>query len=200
VQSRDTASDSLILPAIACAEYVVSVGTGSSLITILTAVVFGGSSGFRTAGIAAIPLVFVFIASGFTLRAHQVIAQTAPVFWCAAHDRITPGKGENPPFAIQHFPASIGSVWSWAYMPHFWLWGSAITGTVFGVVFLGSMMWWRNLRPALWSATKAGIFSVAGVSCFVSLYITALIVVIWIGLWVVLWWPMYILALFPQVG
>jgi hypothetical protein len=46
VQSRDTASDSLILPAIqvACAEYVVSVGTGSSLITILTAVVFGGSS------------------------------------------------------------------------------------------------------------------------------------------------------------
>ncbi|KAJ6484827.1 hypothetical protein C8R45DRAFT_1098971 [Mycena sanguinolenta] len=60
----DSACESPLLPALLCAERVVSLGTGSSLFTIATAGYVGRSSGGRRAAIALIPVVFALIASG----------------------------------------------------------------------------------------------------------------------------------------
>ncbi|KAJ6548669.1 hypothetical protein B0H19DRAFT_1265470 [Mycena capillaripes] len=70
----DTASESVLLPALVCAEFVVWLGTELSLISMLTALYFAGPSGLRTASIAMIPLTLAFAASRFTISAHRAIA------------------------------------------------------------------------------------------------------------------------------
>jgi hypothetical protein len=74
-QLGDTASASKLLPALVCAERVVSLGTGSSLFSIVISLSFGRSSGTRTAGIAVIPLMFTsprVLPCMLTLRARAV--------------------------------------------------------------------------------------------------------------------------------
>ncbi|KAJ7218831.1 hypothetical protein C8J57DRAFT_1254682 [Mycena rebaudengoi] len=91
---RDEASKSSLLPALICAERVVSVGTGSSLFTIFTAVAAsffcGRRSCLRKAGIALITLGFALTASGFTLRAHNAISriEAADFVACRASSKL----------------------------------------------------------------------------------------------------------------
>ncbi|KAF7341782.1 hypothetical protein MSAN_02032800 [Mycena sanguinolenta] len=77
-QLGDSICDSPLLPALFCAENVISIGTGSSLFTLLTGTYIGGSFGRRRAAIATIPVVFALIASWFIRRAHIAISTQEP--------------------------------------------------------------------------------------------------------------------------
>ncbi|KAJ7493905.1 hypothetical protein FB451DRAFT_1388042 [Mycena latifolia] len=201
---------SKLVPALVYAERVVSVGTGSSLFSVVTALFFGRSSGLRTAGIAAIPVLFAFVASGFVLHAHQAIAKTTPVIWCSLHDGSISGKREDVPFTLVDFPAMMGDMVS--YFPQIYMrrdtleWYALDVGVYSGAVFvtaLISSLWRRrNLARALRSATKLG----AMVAVFVGMPLIAIPIIVglgaakWLVYWVVLWGPIYILAWFPQMG
>ncbi|KAJ7844565.1 hypothetical protein B0H13DRAFT_1908825 [Mycena leptocephala] len=209
-QLGDAASASKLLPALVCAERVVSLGTGSSLFSIVISLSFGRSSGTRTAGIAVIPLMFALVASGFTLHAHQAIARTMPVIWCRMHDGSELGKREDIPFTLVEFPAIIGdilsyfpSVYTHDYVRQYALVGAKFTGIVIAVIFLISLLRRRNLGRALRSASQSGA---TALGIWFSLPIlaipifTALGAAKWLCYWVCLWWPIYILAWFPQMG
>ncbi|KAJ7091036.1 hypothetical protein C8R44DRAFT_750783 [Mycena epipterygia] len=125
-----TASDSTLLPALAAAEYVVWVDTASSMFTLwkglwsaLYAPGFRFSSFKRAMGIAIVPVLSTFVAWGFSLRAHQAIAQTASVFWCFAHN-----WNNEDPMGILHMPAEIALPWAEAYAsPLYWQFCSVVT-------------------------------------------------------------------------
>ncbi|KAJ7891136.1 hypothetical protein B0H13DRAFT_2340632 [Mycena leptocephala] len=75
----ETASQTVLLPALVSAERAVVVGSGSALVSTVVGlflVFFGHSKslGIRTAGIALIPVLLGFVASAFTLSAHRTIA------------------------------------------------------------------------------------------------------------------------------
>ncbi|KAJ7120884.1 hypothetical protein C8R44DRAFT_786937 [Mycena epipterygia] len=201
----EAASESALVPALVCAEFVVWLGSGSSFITVFTAVVVrfspGGSSGLRMAGIAMIPLIFAFVASGFTCQAHRAIAQTAPVFWCLSHGAIIPPEHES--VDPTHFPANIIIFWT-IFMNHkYWFWAGVITAATTAVWFLGSLWGRRTLRRAAWLATKAGFYTAAvssGILSIPSLYLTTVFALLWFGAWLIVWWPVYVLAFFPQLG
>ncbi|KAJ7493915.1 hypothetical protein FB451DRAFT_1164783 [Mycena latifolia] len=210
-QLGDATSASKLVPALVCAERVVSVGTGSSLFSLVTALFFGRSSGLRTAGIAAIPLLFAFIVSGFVLHAHQAIAKTIPVIWCSLHNGSIPGKREDIPFMLVDFPAMMGDVVS--YFPQIYMrrdmlqWyaleSGVYSGAVFFIALIGSLWRRRNLTRALRFATKFGAITGA---LFVGMPLIAIPIVAGLGAtkWLVyrpvLWGPIYTLAWFPQMG
>ncbi|KAJ7493927.1 hypothetical protein FB451DRAFT_1215731 [Mycena latifolia] len=196
-QLGDAASASVLLPALACAEFVVWLGGGSSLVTMLTALFLGRSepSGFRIAGIAGIPLMFAFVASGFTLHAHQAIAQTAPVFWCVAHNATQP-PGTREYVIFGHFPASIATQWK-VLSQRYCMWAGTIMGAVLAVVFVWEMLEQRTLRRAPRKTILTGILSVLP---FIPWFELAFIDTMWFLCWVAFWWPVYILAFFPQMG
>ncbi|KAJ7694592.1 hypothetical protein B0H17DRAFT_1199118 [Mycena rosella] len=203
----DKASDSVLLPALACAERVMSVGTGSALCSTTVAILAAQSSGLRAArtllGITIIPLIFALVASGFTFHARQVIAQTAPVFWCSLHDGTPPAERDNPiPFTLVDFLAHIIS--SNPYCSRgYWVVAAVWTALVIPIAFVGSLVHRRNLGCAVLSTILAGLASVAiGVS--IPLFVTAVVTggfgAIWVFCWVVFWWPAYIFAFFPQLA
>ncbi|KAJ7823706.1 hypothetical protein B0H14DRAFT_2689262, partial [Mycena olivaceomarginata] len=147
--SRAYSHSSETLPASRCssqpwsarrAEFVVWLGSGFSLINLLTSLYFAGPSGPRNAGIAMIPLTFALVASGFTIRAHRAIARTAPVTWCLSHHAIIPADntdGVDP----NHFPVNIITIWTfWAsILRAYWFRAGVVTGTVTVVWFLGAL-------------------------------------------------------------
>ncbi|KAJ6542348.1 hypothetical protein DFH09DRAFT_1174074 [Mycena vulgaris] len=206
----DTASTSVLLPALVCAERVVSVGTGSSLFAMITALL-GRSSGRRTAGIAAITLIFALASSGFALRAHQAIEHTAPVFWCGLHGgsrSINRSSKEGYiPFTLVDFPAALVEGVSYLprlYLdPEYWLMGGVMIGAATAVVFVGSLIQRRNLTRALSAAAltafiPGALFSTLPILAILPL--TAMSALRWLFYWVALWWPIYILAFFPWMG
>ncbi|KAJ6488699.1 hypothetical protein DFH09DRAFT_262544 [Mycena vulgaris] len=201
----EAASESALVPALVCAEFVVWLGSGFSFITVFTAVVVGvspgGSSGLRMAGIAMIPLTFAFVASGFTRRAHRAIAQTAPVFWCLSHGVILPPEVENVLDAI-HFPANFTTFWTIFMYQEYWFWAGVITAATTAVWFLASLCGRQTLRHAAWSATKAGFYTAAissGILSIPSLLYTIVFALLWFGTWLAVWWPVYVLAFCPQL-
>ncbi|KAJ6548767.1 hypothetical protein B0H19DRAFT_193712 [Mycena capillaripes] len=203
-QLGDTASESVLLPALVCAEFVVWLGTGFSLISVLTALYFVGPSGPRTASIAMVPLTFAFAASGFTIRAHRAIARTAPVFWCLSHSAIMP-PGDVDRLDPTHFPANIISIWRlglWL-VDGYWFRAGVLTGAISALWFLGAL--WGRITPrrSVWLAMKAGFYSAAVSStilCIPSLYISIMMGGLWFVAWLLVWWPVYVLAFFPQLG
>ncbi|KAJ7674134.1 hypothetical protein B0H17DRAFT_1334986 [Mycena rosella] len=206
-QLGDQANESVLLPALVCAERVVSVGTGSSLFSLATALLFGRLSRLRMIGVAAIPVLFALIASGFTLHAHQTISHTAPVIWCSLHDGSTPGKREDIPFTLVDFPAMAGVAASslpGIYLsPEYWLAAGIWSGVVVIVVFVSSLVRRRSLvralRPTGWAALiTAGTFSTLPILSIVP--VAGMGAVKWVTYWVFAWAPIYILAFFPQMG
>ncbi|KAJ7812240.1 hypothetical protein B0H14DRAFT_2605875 [Mycena olivaceomarginata] len=198
-QLGDAASESVLLPAVICMERVVLVGTGSSLLSLAVGLIFrpSGLAGLRSAGVATVPLVFAAVASGFTLSAHQVIAQTAPVFWCRDHFNNTGKIGLTP----IHVPAILGTFWSWAIVSHAFWTGMGMAIAVIAVVFLRSVMEQRMFETK--SATMTGLFTLAVVPliiCFPWLMFTVMGTMMWLIHWVFFWWPLYILAFFPHLG
>ncbi|KAF7368038.1 hypothetical protein MSAN_00869700 [Mycena sanguinolenta] len=202
----DAASESPLLPALLCAERVVSVGTGSSLFTIITASIFHGSAGRRRAAIALVPLIFALVASWFTLRAHQEIFQTFPVLWCRLHDGSTLRKREDIPFTLVDFPASlvdlIGVVPQFYVSPGYWVFAGALSGMVSFVALLASLAR-RDNRMAVLHSTAWGLVPLAGASALPLLglgYLIGFATFKWLVYWVILWAPIYVLAFFPQMG
>ncbi|KAJ7091047.1 hypothetical protein C8R44DRAFT_750793 [Mycena epipterygia] len=197
-----TASDSTLLPALTAAEYVVWVGTASSMFTLwkgLWGALYGPGFRFssfkRTTGIAIVPVLSAFVAWGFSLRAHQAIAQTAPVFWCFAHN-----WNNEDPMGILHMPAEIALPWAEPYAsPLYWQFCSVVRAAVTIVVFLRRIVGGETQRRGLWFAAKAGFISFACASCL-SLVVIGCFVGLWASTWLLMWWPVYILALSPWVG
>ncbi|KAJ7895770.1 hypothetical protein B0H13DRAFT_2338739 [Mycena leptocephala] len=147
----DKAGESVLLPALLCAERVVSLGTGFSLWTIVIALCFGRLSGLRTASIALIPLIFALVASAFTLRAHQIISRTAPVPWCDMHTQADILADYKVDLYLVDFPSwAIAWNLSIAYLLlEFWKWTATISGVLLLVFFLVTLVRDRSLNSAL---------------------------------------------------
>ncbi|KAK7006293.1 hypothetical protein R3P38DRAFT_3214339 [Favolaschia claudopus] len=203
----DEANQSNLIPALICAERVVAVGTGSFVFSVLFAVIFGDSEGarLRTAVVAGIPLTLSFIASFFSLHAHQVMAHTAPVIWCALHDGSKLEK--HIPFTLVDFPAVVGEVAlvipKLFIQPWYWYITAAASGIAMSVSLIRSLVWSRHLKRLLRTAamaplTTAGAF--IGFPVCAMGFIAGIATLKWLCLWVAAWWPVYILAFFPQMG
>ncbi|KAJ7493914.1 hypothetical protein FB451DRAFT_1491471 [Mycena latifolia] len=176
-QLGDAAGTSILLLALACAEFVVWLGAGFSLISMVTALFFGRVSGLRIAGIAGIPLIRL-------------------PFFGVAHDAIQP-PGTCDVVLGTHFPASITTQWK-VFPTRYWIWAGTITGAVIAVVFVWEISKQRTLRRVPWDTIIAGSVSAVPVS-FPRLYL-AFMDTMWFMGWVVFWWPVYILAFFPEMG
>ncbi|KAF7358603.1 hypothetical protein MSAN_01198900 [Mycena sanguinolenta] len=185
------ANESALVPALLCAERVVSLGTGSSLFTVVTTILVRG--GRSRAVIAVVPLIFAITASWFTLRAHQAISHAAPVLWCGLHDG-TAAKRWSISFTSVDFPASLLdliTVLPEVYMSRdYWiraaLVGAALTALVRAE---GNVMSFSILVPGL------ALFPTILLGCLFVIEVLQ-----WLGLWVVFWGPIHILAFFPQMG
>ncbi|KAJ7120847.1 hypothetical protein C8R44DRAFT_786883 [Mycena epipterygia] len=208
-QLGEKASESVLLPALVCAERVVSVGIGSSL--------FSAASGLltlrlRTVGIATITFMFALVASGFSLRAHQVISQTAPVFWCSLHGENMEKRYDDLifnlipvfPFTLVDVPAHGLVLMGTSFvMPGYWTVAGMASGLAIPLVFVGSMVQQRNLGRALWFATLGGLASGVVfllIQIFVACLVTGMFAGFWLCFWLVLWCPIYIVAFFPLMG
>ncbi|KAJ7836286.1 hypothetical protein B0H14DRAFT_3460851 [Mycena olivaceomarginata] len=130
----DKAGESVLLPALICAERVVGLGTGSSMFSIAASALHGGSWG-RTVGVAIIPLIFAVVASSFAANAHEAIKLTDLVLWCRMHNSIDIGKKDITPFLAVDFPAMMGLAVSFLFQlwvsPQLWL----VTGAIFTFIF-----------------------------------------------------------------
>ncbi|KAJ7279916.1 hypothetical protein C8J57DRAFT_1301114 [Mycena rebaudengoi] len=196
----EKASESVLLPALVCAERVVSVGTGAFLLTLLITLLFRCPS---AAGTAAIPLILSLIASGFAFHAHQVIWQSAPVLWCNPSLHEGNPLREGVPVTLVDFPASL-----WVYLaPDYWVMVLGTTGIVAIIVFVASMVhsvvWGRNQGHVLNWIASAGMFSLAAALfkfVYVAVFPICILGGIWVCSWIVIWWPVHILAFFPQIG
>ncbi|KAJ7292137.1 hypothetical protein C8J57DRAFT_1274683, partial [Mycena rebaudengoi] len=204
-QLGDQASESVLIPALVCAECVIAIGAGSSLISVILSVIAAlivrSTSGLRTAAIAIIPLILALVTSGFTLRAHCAIAQTAPVFWWDGHRNDTK-SGVMESTATIHFPANLGPLWSWGYLSYGYRWGVGITLAVTAVAFVYSLAKRRGLRGTLWFTARAGLIPTAifwTLHIIWPLFFTGVFTFTLLSLSIVFWWPVYILAYFPQL-
>ncbi|KAJ7764802.1 hypothetical protein B0H16DRAFT_1454624 [Mycena metata] len=218
-QLGDKASGSVLLPALVCAERVVSIGTGSSLFSVTVALLSGGFSDLRKARtllcITTIPLVFSLVASGFTSHVHQVILQTAPVFWCSLHPTSPPSDVTTEPylnsfnFTLVDFLAlwtsvtSIGLLSTGLLSSGYWMVVGYCTVSAILIMFISTWVCRQNVRRALRGTAFAGAISVAiGVSMpLLTLVLgNGLMIAIWFYCWIFLWWAVYVLAFFPQMG
>ncbi|KAJ7872214.1 hypothetical protein B0H13DRAFT_2059512, partial [Mycena leptocephala] len=204
-QLEDKASESILLPALLCAERVVAVGTGTSLFSIATAI-YRGSSVVRTAGVAIVPLIFALVASGFSASAHQAIEQTAPLLWCSLHNGSKLEQYDVTSSTLVDFPATAFLAVS--YLPRLWMvrgyWEAAAGGiSAIALFFIASKFVQRPLLVhALWSGTT-GAAAVVLLFALVPLFGAPQVVVgavEWFVARVVLWWPVYVLAWFPRMG
>ncbi|KAF7366065.1 hypothetical protein MVEN_00482700 [Mycena venus] len=212
-QLEDKASESTLLPAMICAERVVSVGTGSSLFVLvpsaLVPVLLGRAPSQRNIGVTAIPLIFALVTSGFSFHVHQTISQ-APLVWFSLHDQRQMEEKFAPTLTTADVPAFIGYAASPLlgayYSKDYWTrFAATISGTVITIVFLVSLGRRRGgLRPALRTTActvliMAGIFYVLPIFFFF-FFAVAVGTVVWVVCWTIAWWFIYILAFFPQVG
>ncbi|KAJ7695276.1 hypothetical protein B0H14DRAFT_3174878 [Mycena olivaceomarginata] len=197
----DKAGESMLLPALICAERVVGLGTGSSMFSIAAAVCRGGSWG-RTVGVALIPLIFAVVASGFAANAHDAIKLTDLVIWCRLHNGIEIKRNDVPSYFAVDFPATMGSAVSavfqiWMF-PGFWL----ATGAMFAFLFVCTMVQHHGMAGAFRSSayTALGSFALCSLVPLSGAYIAVQGTAKWVGFWLALWLPIYILAWFPTMG
>ncbi|KAK6977615.1 hypothetical protein R3P38DRAFT_3237030 [Favolaschia claudopus] len=189
-QLGDQASESNLLPALVCAERVVSLGTGSFIFTLAMARRHGAH--WRTVLVAAIPLLFTLIASGFCFRAHQVISRTAPVICKSPF----PAAADFPFAVVAELYSRLPILAIVATAKIVWPWYAAgicillivryVNGGcdyVFSMYVLGAGLWlFIFFLPPI-------IFSIVCL-CYLAL--------IWAVSWVLLWCLVFILAFFPQ--
>ncbi|KAJ7795806.1 hypothetical protein B0H14DRAFT_2917527 [Mycena olivaceomarginata] len=179
------ASESVLLPALLCAERVVSLGTGSYLWTIIIFLCFGRHPGLCTACIVIISFVSVLVASVFTFHAHQVIFRTAPVPWCDLHTQTGPLSEEHVSHNLVDFP-------SWVVRSFVEICSEPVFWGVLAIYTGGG-------DPGLISALKQVAVPLV---CLPTspLVFPVVFEAPWLVMWVMSWWPMYFLAFFPQIG
>ncbi|KAJ7346210.1 hypothetical protein DFH08DRAFT_870736 [Mycena albidolilacea] len=204
-QLGDKASESILLPALLCAERVVAVGMGTSLFSITTAI-YRGSSVVRTVGMAIIPLIFALVASGFAASAHQAIEQTAPLLWCSLHNGSKLEQYDVASSTLVDFPATTFLAVS--SLPRLWMvrgyWEAAAGGIpVIALSFIARKFVQRPLLAHALGAGTAAAAAVMMLFALVPLFGAPQVVVgavWWFVARVVLWWPVYVLAWFPRMG
>ncbi|KAF7358591.1 hypothetical protein MSAN_01197600 [Mycena sanguinolenta] len=186
VQLGESVCGSPTLPALLCAERAVTVGAGSSLFTIAAASYVGWSSGRRRVGVAIIPLVFVVVASCFSIRAHQAIFRTE---LCKLPDGSRVGPGDllfAPVTTIYLITLPIDIYPSPARQ------GRSRSATAVLVLFIILVAYYKPSWPPLgYILAVIVLFPLAAavggaLECF--------------GIWVILWGILYIFAFFPQMG
>ncbi|KAJ7500726.1 hypothetical protein B0H11DRAFT_1994204 [Mycena galericulata] len=195
-QLGNKASDSVLLPALLCAERAAAVGNGFCLFTIITTLVFNYSSRFRAAGITAIPLILGIVASFFTLHAHEAIFQTVPVIWCDLHRGI---KEQIFFFTLVDFPADylmivLSLIQNFASQTY-WIVAGIVASLVSAIVWVVQP---RNMTRPLVQILLAGAILVA-IPCLLALQMVGIGIVL-ISLFCVFWLPIYIRAFFPYLG
>ncbi|KAJ6569742.1 hypothetical protein DFH09DRAFT_1080471 [Mycena vulgaris] len=188
-QLGDGANESSLLPALLCAERVVSVETGSSFFTLAAALIYGRPYRLRTIGIAAIPPIFAVVASRFCPHAHQAISRTTPVLWCLHVDGPSHDLFMGP--ATVDFPAVMGQ-----FIPGFleiyrlrehWLVDAGLSAVTILAAFVFRLVAVSNVKDAL-LATLAMAFSVAvammsvGTDLGHRLPVPSILVIMWIAL------------------
>ncbi|KAJ6600274.1 hypothetical protein DFH09DRAFT_1271187 [Mycena vulgaris] len=205
-QLGEKASQSVLLPALVCAERVVSIGAGSSVF-ILTVIFFMGHaySTCRTAVIAFIPLLPALVASGFTFYVHRVISKTAPVPWCRLHGGIDTWEHLFIPFTLADIPAAVLSIPG--LLAHREVLNSTMIMMVvvpmIAFVLIFTIAERYPLGGVLILVLGAGVLSVVLVAVtfvFGTVYVTLLFGAIPFVCWFILWPLVYILAFFPQIG
>ncbi|KAJ7266272.1 hypothetical protein C8J57DRAFT_1229672 [Mycena rebaudengoi] len=180
------ACESLLLPALFCAERVVSVGTGASLFTISFASYVGGSSGRHRIAIAIIPVLFAVTAAWFSFRAHQAIFRTDSPNPCAFPD----GSLLKPeisfvltdvPDILMHVITSVPAIY---FSRNYWLFLAA-SAVLLGSITLiaGKHSWYTGAAGPILGAT-----------------VLPLLNAIMVCSGVMSWGPLYIVAFFPQLG
>ncbi|KAJ6516966.1 hypothetical protein DFH09DRAFT_1195770, partial [Mycena vulgaris] len=208
----DSGSQSVLLPALLCAERVVVIGTGSSLFTVASTIFSSPWLHLRTAGIAIIPVVLAVAAAPFTWRAHEAIVRTAPVPWCLLHD----GKQGTTRLKVLAFtdvdavlffsvygtpPLDIvREIYNWR---EYWIFAWMATAIAICVAFVVRIARRRNLRSALILSAAIGFASGAVLTCWPLLYAVMIALgygAMWSGARVSYWPAVYISAFFPRGG
>ncbi|KAK7001432.1 hypothetical protein R3P38DRAFT_1795521 [Favolaschia claudopus] len=192
----DQASQTNLLPALVCAERVVSLGTGSSLFTLTAAIVYGPyGPRQRPMVIASIPLIFALAASGFCLRAHNTISCPPPDRWCLRQGSFWPaGVGLPAATVIQRVSYTFETYYSEGYWLQFPIWS---VGVLVGIAELSIL---TRIGPE--AAFLGGILWIAFYSLLPFVFNTLFLLYlagIWAVSWVVVWGPVFILAFFPQM-
>ncbi|KAK6977609.1 hypothetical protein R3P38DRAFT_518962 [Favolaschia claudopus] len=189
----DQASQSNFLPALVCAERVVSLGTGSSLFTLTMAIVYGPRQ--RTIVVASIPLTFALVASGFCLRAHNTISCPPPDRWCSRQGSFWPaGVGLPAATVIQRVSYTFETYSSEGYWLQFPIWS---VGVLVGIAELWIL---TSIGPE--AAFLGGILWIAFYSLLPLVFNTLFLLYlagIWAVSWVVVWGLVFIVAFFPQM-
>ncbi|KAF8179516.1 hypothetical protein K438DRAFT_1977225 [Mycena galopus ATCC 62051] len=205
-QLREAANTSSLLPALLCAERVVSVGTGSSLLSLTIGLASPNSGGFRSFSIAALVLFFAIVASFSAFNAHEAIFETTPVIWCPLHDGHNSMRDEFP-FTAVDMPGFLGEVT--ISLPQiyaireYWMITGMVSAIVSLISFVATLLNGHKLIAAL-SATVA--CAVAPVALFVGFPIgcAGFVIVIgmikWVLLWVCFFWLVYIQGFLPSRG
>ncbi|KAJ6511199.1 hypothetical protein C8R45DRAFT_402688 [Mycena sanguinolenta] len=201
----DKACESVLLPALLCAERVVSVGTGSSLFSLAIAYPCGGLFRLRTIP-ATISLIFALIASFFCLRAHEALSCTEPGIWYMdsrpPREWVVLTFAEVPASSAQNlvYKTGIPPIY---LSPRYWLVVGMCSGVVAILVFVVCLVQRHNLRRALWWTACAALITPVILSLIPMFCLATWVAFLWCELaiiWVLLWWPVYILAYFPQQG
>ncbi|KAF7318410.1 hypothetical protein HMN09_00350200 [Mycena chlorophos] len=201
----DEAGNSLLVPAMLCAERAVAVGMGSTVFTLATAHLRGPSKN-RTTLVAAIALFFTFMASGFSTVAHEIMHKTAPVIWCRLHNDTILSKYDLRPMLFVDFPGM--AIYAISYLPRLWAtweyWMSTVAAaSIVFVCFLAYNSLKRvAARKTLARAATAGA-TVGLLVCLVPILaapMAAMGAVKWVLTWLIFWWPVYILAWFPKMS
>ncbi|KAF7358602.1 hypothetical protein MSAN_01198800 [Mycena sanguinolenta] len=189
---REDARESPLLPALLCAERVVSVGTGSSLFTIATASFVGGSSAPRRVGIAIITIVFAVVASCFTFQTYQAIFR--------AEGELADGRMLRSlrSFVLVNVPETIMipiNLSTELYIPLYLLVAGATATCIALAAIRGGEPWWSSVALVCVAlAVEVVLPLVIAAGWLVGMMSQ------WLAYWVILWIPLYILAFFPQMG
>ncbi|KAJ7114611.1 hypothetical protein C8R43DRAFT_1138424 [Mycena crocata] len=208
-QLGDKASESVLLPALVCAERVVAIGTGFFLVNLTVGVLSAASaSSIRTARTffvtATIPLLFVLVASGFLFHAHNAISHTAPVFWCSMHDGTPRAQRKHIiPFTHVDFLADIISTNTFLESAY-WIVMGWVIPFIIPSVFLGCLLHSRNFPSALGYTALSVVILTATLFLAIPLLVTTLVIGLFAAIafscWVLLWVPLYAFAFFPRLG
>ncbi|KAJ7796809.1 hypothetical protein B0H14DRAFT_2913456, partial [Mycena olivaceomarginata] len=213
-QLGEAANISSLLPALLCAERVISVGTGSSLLSLVIA---SASGGFRSFAIAALTLIFAVVASFYAFSAHEAIFKTTPVIWCYYHDghEVWRGNisypaadiGRHFPFTAVDVPGLVGERITGLTKVYadqrYWMGMGKISAAISGISFVETLVNRSELIVALQAAV---IGAVAPAVAFVGYPVFGwglLIVgctIMWALLWVCFFWFVYIQAFSPWLG
>ncbi|KAJ7816431.1 hypothetical protein B0H14DRAFT_3743930 [Mycena olivaceomarginata] len=215
-QLGDAANTSSLLPALLCAERVISVGAGSSLLSLAIA---PASGGFRSFAIAALTLIFAVVASFYAFNAHEAIFKTTPVIWCFNHDGHEVKRGDitipyrgvdtggHFPFTAVDLPGIVGeniiALLRLYAIREYWMMIGIFSATSSLISLVVHLVDRSELIVALHAAViGAAVPAVllVGYPIFGGGFLMVGCTIAWAMRWVCFFWFVYIQAFLPWLG